>query len=491
MCGLFGKIASNTQKLEIEKLNVLGVLNDERGGDSVGLYIDGEIEYGVSKQKLYFDFMMDSELIKNTKEARIVLGHTRKASIGGISKETAQPVCIRDKNENIEMVLIHNGTIFNYLELAEEYIPHIEIKGMTDTQVMAHIFYNCGYDVLEKYQGAAVFIIVDYRKVKKDGAPKVLMYKGASSKYVSSTVMDEERPLFITKSNDSIWFSSIGSMLPAINYPLEVLSLKPNILVEVKSINEGITLDIIKEIDRSKRFQYKSVVQQTNEYSRYGTGNNSYNNSTSKANTSNSSKTSKASGITNWIDVTSDYVVNRVSLHTDGLYYMNNKLVNGVLSVDKNGYTYTSKFRGISKDDYWFYQGRLLPGERVYTLLSQIESEYNLTKEDMSQNYSECIDKYSYIPVINVVYNSPVSVEVFSQEDFMETKFFNGTIKPIFSYNSFKFTVKDGIVTAKDYDVSSESNIGSFRIFKALWDESGVDWNKEIKKLRNHINVNP
>ena len=43
-------------------------------------------------------------------------------------------------------MLLHNGTIFNYEDLAKKYIPDIDIKGMTDSQVMEQIFYYKGYD---------------------------------------------------------------------------------------------------------------------------------------------------------------------------------------------------------------------------------------------------------------------------------------------------------------------------------------------------------
>jgi hypothetical protein len=57
----------------------------------------------------------------------VALGHCRKASVGKVSIETAQPVVIENENGDVDYVLIHNGTIYNYRELAQKYIPDMNI----------------------------------------------------------------------------------------------------------------------------------------------------------------------------------------------------------------------------------------------------------------------------------------------------------------------------------------------------------------------------
>lgn len=252
-CGVFGIISSKKIPFDYTTFSVLGINNDSRGGDSCGVFIDGEVEYGVDKQKLFENFMYDSVLVQTTDDCHIALGHCRKASVGKVGLETAQPVCIYNSDNEIEYVLMHNGTIHNYEELAKKYIPEIDIEGMTDSQVMARIFYHKGYDALAEYNGGAVFIIVDYRK----GGPTVLMWKGASPKYYSSKEMDEERPLFISRSDDELVFSSISKYLPALRPYNELRTLPVNCLI----CYTGTKLVKVGEYDRSKCQQNKKYTQ--------------------------------------------------------------------------------------------------------------------------------------------------------------------------------------------------------------------------------------
>ena len=183
MCGIFGLISLDKRKqFNFSMFSTLGINNDSRGGDSCGIFIDGNSEYGTTKDNKFFsDFFLDSELLKKTEEFNIALGHCRKASPGmGVSPEKAQPIVLRTaKSGETRFVMIHNGTITNYEDLAKKYIPDIDIKGFTDSQVMARIFYFKGYDCLSEYIGGSVFFIVDYRQPE----PDVLMFKGKSRTY--------------------------------------------------------------------------------------------------------------------------------------------------------------------------------------------------------------------------------------------------------------------------------------------------------------------
>ena len=77
MCGLFGFIANkNKKQLDYETFINLGCSNDIRGGDSVGVFIDQQVEYGIDTKKLFSSFYYSSELLKNTREVSLaeVLG---------------------------------------------------------------------------------------------------------------------------------------------------------------------------------------------------------------------------------------------------------------------------------------------------------------------------------------------------------------------------------------------------------------------------------
>ena len=246
MCGLFGIINKKEQAFDKRAFYTLGVNNDLRGGDSCGVFIDGNIEYGTGEQKYFENFYLKSKLLEQTSKCRIAIGHCRKASIGGTRADLAQPCVIRDKQGNIEFVVTHNGTIKNYVELAKKYIPDENIAGLSDSQVMTLIFYHCGYDVLAEYIGSGAFVIADYR----EGEPRVFLFHGKSKEYKYSVTEKEERPLFIIETKNSLIYSSIPDYLKTLYYNHKLQYILHNLLVEFT--DEG--LKAVKEYDRSQCF---------------------------------------------------------------------------------------------------------------------------------------------------------------------------------------------------------------------------------------------
>lgn len=248
MCGLFGIINTKPRKFDYATFCTLGIANDDRGGDSCGFFIDGHYEYGTGKDNKYFQcFFPDNDYLNTLDSCTIALGHCRKASVGKIDVTTAQPVIIKN-NDKVEYVLMHNGTITNYKELAIKYIPEVDIKDMTDSQVMAQIFYHKGYDALVEYKGAAVFVIADYR------TNKVLFFKGLSKKY-SSSKEEEERPLFYTlnEKTGELVFSSISSYLMSLRHKQTCWILPSNTLLEYSNRE----FNPIATYDRTKIVQQK------------------------------------------------------------------------------------------------------------------------------------------------------------------------------------------------------------------------------------------
>ena len=249
MCGIFGMISKRPKAFNKRAFCTMGVRNDSRGGDSCGVFIDGFTEYGVDKKKLFIDFFRESVVLNSTTECKVALGHCRKASVGKVSVETAQPVVLYNEQGSVDYVLIHNGTIYNYKELAQKYIPDVNIEGLTDSQVMARIFYYAGYDALDEYEGGAVFVIYDYR------INKSLIFKGASKKSTYSPEATEERPLYYCWHNGRFVFSSIFETLYAFYYEETIYYFPTNKLITVK----GNTLKLVKEYPRTKCTQTKTT----------------------------------------------------------------------------------------------------------------------------------------------------------------------------------------------------------------------------------------
>lgn len=318
----------------------MGVRNDSRGGDSCGVFIDGSVEYGIDKQKMFISFFRDSELLKNTHECKIALGHCRKASVGKVSLETAQPVVLYDDKNNVDFVLIHNGTIHNYEELAKKYIPEINIEGMTDSQVMARIFYYKGYDCLDEYNGGAVFVIHDYR------IDKTFVFKGASKKTKNSKEQEEERPLFYCFHNGRFIFSSIFETLYAHYYEEDIYTLITNKLICVC----GNKLKLVKEYSREECTQTKPYIAPQYNLHEY--------------------------------KVTSVFKVGY-----NGVFYIDEdkKPLHGVFVMTTYGYIHVNKKK---TNESWlhevaFFHGRMLKSPKAFELINKKYQESNkeITKE--------------------------------------------------------------------------------------------------------------
>lgn len=375
MCGIFGMISRKTKPFNKRAFCTMGVANDSRGGDSCGVFIDGLVEYGVDKQKKFINFFRDSLVLDTITECKVALGHCRKASVGKVSLETAQPVIIYNDENTIDYVLIHNGTIHNYKELAQKYIPDVNIEGLTDSQVMARIFYYKGYDCLDEYNGGSVFVIHDYR------INKSLVFKGHSKKYTYSANEEEERPLFYCWHNGRFCFSSIFDTLYAFYYDETIYSLPHNKLMVVR----GDKLKVVKEYKREKCIQSKQTTFKT-----------------------------IGSGIINWDeDLYSSYYGNNNNLNYevkfDGIKYIDKdkKPMHGVFYMSTYGYIYPNQKTGTN----WlhkvaFYQGQLLKHPDAFNLIDKYfkEAQNKITPNvqtlinmlDFNPHTEDCLQYYWY-----------------------------------------------------------------------------------------------
>lgn len=279
MCGIFGFIGTKKQPIKYTTLLNLGCENDSRGGDGCGLFIDGQVEYSdIKKVKKFRDFFNHSKLLNSTREAQIIVGHDRKASVGGVSQDKLHPICFTDKNNKINFIMIHNGTLYNYEELAKKYLhlSDTDIKKYSDSQILAQIIYHNGFGVLSEYIGSATILVVDYRNKHKE--PKVYAYHGKSREYASSKVETEERPFYYYRDNDGIWFSSMTNYFDILAYAQNkyVYNLPTNKVIWLNWDAKD-KLGAIKEIDRSKCYQkekYTTVKYIDNRPTGYGYINN-------------------------------------------------------------------------------------------------------------------------------------------------------------------------------------------------------------------------
>lgn len=371
MCGIWGIVNQKEDIFDYQSFCTLGCANDRRGGDSCGVFIDGKVEYGIGAKAKFEDFFWSSELLNSVDTAIIALGHDRKASVGGISLEKAHPIIItepvkvaegEEPREEIKFVMVHNGTIYNYEELAKKYIPDIDVKNMSDSQVLARLIYYSGYDCLAEYNGGAAFIAVDYRKP----TPEVILWHGESKNTSYSVKSEEERPLFCNMQNGRLVVSSIASYLAIVDgtcYDVptnKVLKYSKN------------TLWIIKKIDRSNAQQTKKYEADTN-YNYHGNTN---------------THTVKTHDYLRVIDFNNTYKIN--TLPADGFIRMT---AFGKILGKNEGCSATEH-----PSELWFFNGIPLTSPRAFVFICKAMKRTKLSVDSFTNMYQNFVRYFSYDP---------------------------------------------------------------------------------------------
>lgn len=405
MCGIFGIITKEAKPFDFSTFCTLGIANDSRGGDSCGIFIDGYYEYGVKDNKWFQCFFQDNKFLKELKTSTIAFGHCRKASIGKIDETTAQPVVLTNKDGKVEYVLMHNGTIYNYQELAKKYIPDIDITGMTDSQVMARIFYHTGYKVLSEYNGGAVFAIADYRGNK----PKVLLFKGASKKDKYAKEETEERPLYfcIDPIKGELVFSSIASYLFSLRHNVTIWILNPNCIFEF----DGEDLINVKEISRTNAVQKKEELiyiptinqDYLNDFGIYDYGN----------------------GI-----IYDDYIsTNQV----DNTYYGKGAKLHGRVLLSKWGMIVDNTHKKVSCREMYFWNGIALKNIACFRFLSVLKKESGLNSKEFEKKFNNVI---RYLSIDGIYHDGEVWYRATSPTKRIP---FTGTLNMLTAYTSTEF----------------------------------------------------
>lgn len=460
MCGLFGFIAQDKNQLDMETFLHLGCENDIRGGDSVGIFIDKTTEYGVDKLKLFNNFYPESELLAHSKMVHVAIGHTRKASVGVVGLQTAQPVVIKNaKTGEIDFVLMHNGTITNHAELKKKLanVP----EHYTDSQIMAYVLYYNGTSMFKEYEGAGMFVIVDYRTNPK--YPIVSFFKGGSKENTWSKVVEEERPFYILQTNNGIWFSSVEK-------PLKLKAHGTKYKVEKLPVNtvfsyQRASLINTETIDRSEMVQKKTY--STTTYPENNYYQNSIHNNSQFVN-----KNVYSSNKTPQIKYTDAFPVMSVCVNTDivkveflkGFYLVKSKPFTGQLTLSDYGFIPPTIIKTIHFD-YYFFLGVLVYGRNVLDALLKFQTDFQISDEDMLNNYGNIVYNYAH----NLKYTN--TKECFRIKDF-DAALYNGIYFPLFNPTyPMEYTIKEGKITSyieKNYNEASKEALCYMETCKEL-----------------------
>jgi predicted glutamine amidotransferase len=397
-CGLFGYIGEkNNHSFSWDKFNYLGRDNDERGGDSIGRIVGDDMVKFVNSKKhktTYEDFVIN---YKNGEEHHMALGHTRKASIGGVSERTAQPIVLDIPTGEGLFAMVHNGTIHNWKELAVKY--GVQSEGKSDSMVLAEIIMDNGYGVLKEYIGAAALIIRD------DRTPDTLfIFKGESKNYSKAT---EERPLYFYQEDESsMYISSREEGLYFIGGSVDdVFDFDTNTLYE---IYEG---RIVSETiyDRSENFQSVPVATTTHVHSHSNFGGKNYKMYRDEWSSEgwNEAPVVESKNVNREVCVVPNPWSKIVVAKLRYWKYESNRFVklNGIFHITEEGLlrnnpTYTKHERTRV---YYFYNGVMLKDKQAYEDIKKIMPKAKHFKETWAN--TALLSKYSAHPVSTIEVN--------------------------------------------------------------------------------------
>lgn len=147
MCGIFGGI----KNINIDKVKLLGVLNEERGTDSTGIF---DIKGYIKSELAFREFLLEYGG-KLDKYHSYVVGHTRFATTGSVCAKNSHPFV----SGNI--VGVHNGMISNFKELRQKYA---QTQMECDSEIIFYLINKYGIGGLKELKGYFAIVYADRRK---------------------------------------------------------------------------------------------------------------------------------------------------------------------------------------------------------------------------------------------------------------------------------------------------------------------------------------
>lgn len=189
MCGIVGVVSGRSfgvSASEADSFSKMLFIDTFRGWDSTGVFsVDKYSNVQIHKAALSApDFLRTKEYNKFIKdaahEALVLVGHNRAATRGTVKDANAHPFWVDDN-----IILVQNGTYNG----GHHHIKKTEV----DTEAVAHLIAEHDDEIEAIQKVDAAYVLVWYNVKKR-------------SLYI---VRNEERPLYITRSNsNTIFFAS-------------------------------------------------------------------------------------------------------------------------------------------------------------------------------------------------------------------------------------------------------------------------------------------
>ena len=201
MCGYSLLLFKNNLELNYKILNKLKNFQNHRGPDS-----------------------------SNFLKIRNIYFFHNRLKILDLSNKANQPF-VSKSSKNI---LIYNGEIYNYREIAKEFLPNEKFLTNSDTEVILKLYEKYGIKAFEKLNGIFSFVIYDYNK----------------NELISCRDRFGIKPLYYYEDNEKLVFST--EIKP-------ILFINNNIDFNFKVINQYVNLSLLHH---NKETFFKNIISQ-------------------------------------------------------------------------------------------------------------------------------------------------------------------------------------------------------------------------------------
>lgn len=428
-CGIFGFSGKEGRKANLKKLGILGAYNVQRGTDSCGYYYNGHIQKGIGQKSIWTKFIDENPILKGDLVCETFIGHTRKSTSGANTEENAHPHLVGN------YVQTHNGVIKNPWPLCTKYkVDHVKIH--VDSIGLAHIIQKDGFKVLNEYEGAAALAFT-----YTDDPTSLYLYHGASRTEAKGTLW-EERPLYILKQPEGIYYSSLAESLNFISEnKAKAEELPHNIVYRIVS---GILTDFQHVVDREDvniptKYTYTPTIIQ---------GNFPFPATTGTKKDGIKSLTSSTDAVIKPIKnmaLQENYPIEKKSqdvFFLRGRYYRGVKiLLDGKYIIDRDGNIVKDETKGRMADTFYFIRGVMMQSKKAFeNCLKKNPTIYT----DLNSNTAYYISEYSRYPVIALETEGLGVAEAMKNKYFFSGKVYTGCITCKFAKR--RYNVRGGVL---------------------------------------------